>query len=284
MKKIIIALALLSSFIAPAIAQIEILTQNRTYFVSSSGNDNNDCLADNNTCATLQGAYDKIANNIDLNNYDVEIQYVGSGTLTPASGIDGLRVTRPWRGGGNVTVSGDTGNPANVTIQTSGGAHCIRVDGVLTGTFTVRGFTLNCPGGYGVRNGSRGDVAFGYIIFGPAYHHVGTEKRESYIRSIGPYSINGNADRHLDCDAGFIYIRDKVTITGSRTFSTFARARNAGYLLTEPNIWIVQNSVVGERYQVYENATISTQGGGQNHYPGNAAGNPYPQYNVPYLE
>lgn len=276
----------------PALAQIEILTEDRTYFVRSDGNNTNDCLTDAaddpNTnvgaCATWQAAYDKVLHDIDFNNFTVTIK-AGSGahTWTMASGVNAMHMSVAWRGGGNLIFEGNVSNPANAVINVSGGAHCFRFDGVFTGVATVRGFTLNCPGGYGIRNGARGDVFFANIVFGAAYQHIGTEKRESYIRSSGAYTINGNADRHVDCDAGFIYIRNQVTINGSRTFSTFARARNAGYLLTEPNIWIVQGSVVGQRYQVYEHATISTQSENENHFPGNAAGNSYPQYGGLYL-
>jgi hypothetical protein len=238
----------------------------RVYYVHPDGDDDNTCLADSvdpakfphAACQTLQSVYDRIVRTIDTNYYPVTIKVAGTGLRVFRQG---LYTGQPWRGHGSLHIVGDPDNPDNVRIDVADD-HALRfADGAYTGKVEVSGFRLRAPQGHCIRNGGRLDVWLGWIHFDQCRFGIGTEKRESYIRTMGPYRIAGGGKTHIDADAGFVYVLNDVTIEGNPTFSdAFLEARNAGYILVAG--WLAwRGTVDGLQYDIQQGGTISTLGG-----------------------
>ena len=61
-----------------------------------------------------------------------------------------------------------------------------------------------------------------------------------------------------------------VSLTGTPAFFRFANAQTLGVI--EATLATFSGSATGVRYNVVNNAVISTNGGGANFFPGNSAG------------
>ncbi len=100
----------------------ERLVANRTYYVRTDGSDSNDGLSNSASGAflTIQKAINVIAA-LDISTFNVTIQ-LADGTYSA-----GASVGSPWVGSGTVTLTGNSGTPANVVLDVSG--TCVQVSG-----------------------------------------------------------------------------------------------------------------------------------------------------------
>lgn len=104
--------------IGPGLNVREILQADRTYYVATTGDDTNDGLSTGSAFATIQHAWDSLAD-LDCQNYLVTIQ-VADGTYDEDS-IDIYRgpiSNRPW-GDPAVFILGNTTTPANCVLASS---------------------------------------------------------------------------------------------------------------------------------------------------------------------
>jgi hypothetical protein len=250
------------------------LWRDRTYYVRPDGNDRNSGLQDSRRGAfrTWQGAYDTIANSVNFNGRTVFIKAGGAGARVFAAppGTEVIEISRSWQGGGRLMIVGDRQAPENVLLS-AGDAPCLRLRGDLSGDVYVAGFQLRAPDNWGIRHGARGNLSIGNLIFDTCANHVGVEALASYMDTYAPYVIGGDAERHIDCDSGFMYFRHPVTIVGERTFGAFVRARNGGRFISDMS-FDIQGKVRGPRFEAKELSLINTQGRGLEHFPGNVAG------------
>ncbi len=242
----------------------EVLAANRTYYVRQDGSDANTGLADTAGGAflTIGKALD-VVSSLDLSIYNVTIQ-VGDAVYTAP-----ISVGAPWIGKGAVSLRG--ANATGTVISTTS-ANCIAVTG--GGKLAISRLKLQTTTGGACLSASQGgeiqvsaDIDFGTC----AAYHVFTDSF-GLIGLSANYTISGNAAVHLLAQHGRINAGSglTVTISGSRTFSQFARATAGGYVYTAGNLYSA--AVTGQRYMVDLNGLFQTFGGGASYFPGTTAG------------
>ena len=241
----------------------ETLLADRTYFVSTTGNDSNDGLSAGAPFLTIQKAINVIAGLI-IGPFNVTIQ-LADGTYTA-----GGTVVAPWLGTGTVTLLGNTTTPANVVISTTG--NCITVAG--GGRLTVRGCTFTSSGGSLLFAATNGAIVVGSNCrFGSAAGSHMIEIRGS-IASVSAYEIFGGALVHWNGSQGRMSFTGAVTVTLTGTPAwgvSFAKTAQNGVIVSNLG-WAFSGAATGKRYEVDTGAQIITSGAGANYYPGNVAG------------
>lgn len=241
------------------VAEREVLTANRTYYVRTDGSDANNGLANTigGAFLTIQKAID-VATTIDFNGFVVTVQ-IADGTYAAGATIRSFVGQASYA---SFVIKGNSATPSNVTVQSSISAS----SGVFA---TVQDFKL--AGGSLLAN-LGGVLAYGNIEFGAgASYHVQAADGGSII-CIGNYAISGGATRHLYCqNGGLITVSGRtIEITGTPAFSTaFAIAATASMVVN--GITFV-GSATGARYSVSLNGAINTGGGGASYLPGSVAG------------
>jgi hypothetical protein len=245
----------------------EILTAARTYYVRTDGSNSNTGLADTAGGAflTIQKAIDVVAA-LDLSIYNVTIQ-VRSGTYTGAVVVNG-----PWIGSGTVTLTGDTGTPANVIISVAGDAvsvknfAALRISGFKITTTT--GFS-NCL--YILDNGTA--TITNSMEFGAATGaHIYASNGGNIVVSAGAIAVTGNAYGILLAQAAgrITFGAITVTLTGTPAFTTTVQCDQSSYAGLSAVTF--SGGATGTRYSVSSNSVIASDGSGANFIPGNAAG------------
>ena len=239
----------------------EQLSASRTYYVNAaSGNDANDGLAPARAFATIQKAVDTAAA-LDISIHNVTI-LVAAGTYN-----EQVRLKDPV-GYGYVSLVGDTANPANVVIDSSG--YAMLVPGVKR--WIVRGFRVQAAKhGLDIYDGAL--LTLREIDFGPcAWSHLNVrENARLYMPSS--YTISGSASSFLNVRNGAIAIWQNaaVTLSGNPDFAVaFAIADVLGLLRLRGTTF--SGAATGRRYRVFNNAVIDTGGAGQQYFPGDTAG------------
>lgn len=254
----------------PTFADIrEMLTANRTYYISTTGSDSNDGLTPGTPFLTAQKGIDTAAM-LDLSIYDVTLRFA-NGTYSTASGLIGKLCV----GAGSVILLGDETTPANVTLTTTGiGAFGLLSRNVST-TYAVRGVTLTASGAStGALVATAGsNIDFQNIVFGSGFTQHISSSDSSTVRATGNYSITAGATIHLTASgAGIVRLQAiTVTLTGTPNFATaFAYSLRLGAMFLTGDTF--SGGATGPRYLVAENAIITTNGAGATYLPGNAAG------------
>lgn len=238
----------------------EVLTADRTYYVRTDGDDNNDGLSDTSGGAfrTIQRAIDASAA-LDTSIYNVTIS-VGSGTYTEPL------VLKDPVGAGSVTLTGTA-----VVVHTTS---AIAITATASHRFILGpGIKLQTTtSGNGIT--STGSTIFlDGVEFGPCAGVHLFANAGSYVQIRQNYTISGGALDHVQCANSYVqYLGGlTVTLTGTPAFtSAFARALRAG-VFAAPNATFV-GSATGTRYTLTTNSVIDTAGGGASYLPGSASG------------
>lgn len=251
------------------VPQRERLTANRAYYVRTDGSDANGGLANTSGGAflTIQKAIDTAAA-LDLATYNVTI-WIGSGTYT-----QGLQL-KSFVGGGAITLRGDTATPSNVVINPTG-ATCITADNVA-GIWIIRGVKLTATTSgngilaTGVSNVIPYEIEFGSV--GASNYHMAAA-RGAVIYPQSSYTITGGAYAHMFADTGALVqnVNKTVTLSGTLTFSYFARASGAATVQAAGLSFAGTYTATGARYLGQFNGVIDVAGGGASYFPGDAAG------------
>lgn len=247
-----------------------VLTGDRDYYISASGNDANDGLTSGTPWATLQHAYDWVQQNVDLKGHSV-VFHVANGTY--AAGLNASGVLRGQLGAQSVLFQGNNATPANVLISIASGM-CI---GALGGAkLTVSGMKVQNSGGSGiVGNGAGSEIIFGAIDFGTCTTggHINAHFN-AVVSANYHYTISGGANAHMITSvSGSISVQGwTITLTGTPAFPIFgfASAQWCSAILADGNTYT--GSATGPRYLINGNAVIYTAGGGASYFPGNSAG------------
>jgi hypothetical protein len=254
----------------------ELLTADRTYYVSTTG-DNGGDGSSGNPWATLQYAYDYICSALDLAGYTITIQFA-DGTYAAAAGA--LAIGTTWTGGGAITLQGNTGDQDAVILEGAGaGTFCLAPAAgtaiALPGILTVRYFRINNAGGAGLVSAPQGQVIFEYVDTGAcAGQHYTAWSPGGILWIRGDYTIYGDAAQHLSAyyaGAQIWWFPGVVTASGTRNFTTaFAQADLLAGI--EAYHSSLSGTVTGARYAVSLNGVINTYGSGANFLPGDSAG------------
>lgn len=252
-----------------------VLTSNRTYYVRTDGSDANNGLsnASGGAFLTIQKAMDTIAA-LDISIYNATIQLGNTGTFA------GCLLKAPV-GSGTVIINGDTANPSNYTITKNGSSAYIFDGRSAVGKFEIIGvhphdstanyhFVSGVPGNIlTLTNIDYGDVinymaaaTGGKILF------TGANNKFSCSTSFTAFFLG---DYH-----GYLMAPGATTFTWTRntTHSTgFAYARQLG--IVQPfnmTFNLAGFTATGPRFNVTDNASIVTGGGGVSFLPGSSAG------------
>lgn len=246
------------------IAQREVLTANRTYYVRTDGSDSNNGLANTSGGAflTIQKAINTILS-LDLGGFDVTIA-VADGTYTAP-----VSITKNWVGG-NLIISGSTSAILDIVSN-----HAITTTTPLANVLTISGLKLSTSGaGDCLRNSGGGKIIFNGTEFGAcAATHVNADAVGALIEAGGNYTITGSAAVHAQGRyGGMVRVTSRtITLTGTPAFSTaFAQADQVGNILMNGDTFT--GSATGKRYNAVMNGVIQTGAGGANALPGSVAG------------
>lgn len=244
----------------------EKLTANRTYYIRTDGSDSNTGLADTSGAAflTIQKAWNVIVT-LDLAGYTATIQ-IADGTYTGGLGATVGPV------GGNVTINGNSGTPANVIVSTAGNS----ISATTRATITLTNFEVRSSAASGVVAGAAGAK----IICSTGMRYgacAAAQTKAEYggdLQIATAYTIAGAAIYHHQADtSGIITSGGGITVTNSGTnaFTVFARASATATIVTASNTY-TGGTITGTRYIASSNAVINTFGGGASYFPGDAAG------------
>ena len=247
----------------------ELLTTDRTYYVSPTGSDSNNGLTAGAPFATIQKAVNTVAS-LDIGTYNVTIQ-LANGTYTAGATVSS------WIGSGTVTIQGNASNPALVVLSTTG-THCINTAGVIPTALILKDMKLQAAsGGNCINHVGTGLVRILGINFGscPGAYHIFADGPTAQLQKVGPCSISGNAAAHIGANAGsyVLYQTDNTWVGTSFAFSfVFVYCTRLSIVFCT-SAWNLNGiTVAGSRFMVDTNAVIHTNGAGVNYFPGNSSG------------
>lgn len=250
--------------VAAASNQREVLTADRTYYVSTTGSDSNNGLGSGPGAAflTIQRAVDAVYL-LDLGIHNATIQ-IADGTYT-----GGIALFSPIVGKGVFTIQGNAGTPANVSIATTGLEQAILV--TRGAVITLKDLKIANTGSFGLMVSQYGVVRFSNLVFGAVAAHQIRVEEYGDITATGNYTIISGCAGHIYNTAGWFRAQSlTITLTGSPAFS--GQFIGAGFLSNSiMNGCTFSGSATGPRYAASFGAIIYG-GGGPTYFPGNSAG------------
>ncbi|QCL81197.1 hypothetical protein CFBP5877_18825 [Agrobacterium tumefaciens] len=252
-----------------AIGIRDILTENRNYYVRAGGNNANAGTenTDAGAWATLQYAYDFIANKLDLNGFDVTINMADGYHAAP------LTVAKRLLGNNRVFIRGNVANPANCFLEVTNN-NCI--------VNSCPGFTVNV-GGVRFSALNVGSCLFangGDIQLGANCLFAGALGGDHFIAINGGtisitanYTVAGGCVNHWHAYGFGQIICQNVTITISAPIGVTRWCGVATGLLTSTGCTFTNKAnVAGATYLVHRNGCVIVEGAGATYFPGTAAG------------
>jgi hypothetical protein len=244
---------------------LERLTANRTYYVRTDGNDNNNGLSNSpsGAFATIIKAI-RQAYQLNWNTYSVTIQ-VADGTYNETITVSGLPVGATV----NLTITGNTSSPSSCAwvggINVRSGARVL-----------LQGFQIGGGSAHALQASEFGYLLFNDLIFAstPSYHHIFAANGR--VEASGNYRIaGGSCSYHMMCtDGGTIRVASRtITLLGNLTCSTFAYCERTSRMIAVGNTYNLGSySVTGQRYNVLHNSVIQVGTSNQNYFPGSTDG------------
>lgn len=249
-----------------------LLSANRTYFVSTGGNDSNNGLTAPTAFLTIQKAVNVIANTIDLGGNTVTIS-VADGTYT-----GGVSITNPFvgTGGGTVTITGNTTTPANCIISTTSATAIAAGRGAR---INVGGFKLTTSGsGYGLISTDGAQITInGTMDFGVVAAGYSQMKAAGFgeINISSNYNITAGGAYHMNSSSGGRIVLDTpitATLSGTPAFAS-AFANSELMSLLDGSSITFSGAATGTRYIANSNSLINTASSASaNYFPGSIAG------------
>jgi hypothetical protein len=245
----------------------EKLTAARTYYVAATGSDTaNNGLTAGSPFKTIQKAIDIVAS-LDISIYNVTIQ-AAAGTYTNSALVNGF-----WVGLGVVTIAGDTTTPSNCLWSVSdGSASCLNAKN--GSSISVQGFKFVIASGFAHLYSQTGAIIMvsGKCEFGNSTaHQIVAENARVYTGAPEILSGTTGGWHYFSTMGGLIMCQNATwTASGTWTGAGFAQALLNGVVYAFNNTF--SGSFVGQRYFASMNGCVTSNGGGANYFPGNAAG------------
>ncbi len=246
------------------------LTTNLSLYVNPTAGKDTNPGSPQLPLATLQAAWNLIANSYDLNGFNVTVN-MAFGTY---AGVNCNSVV----GQGSVAFVGSVENQGSVTISAPGG------NGVSVGpgcNVSVSGVTITATGtsgsyvvaGFGIVVDAGGNCNFGNVTFGAC--QGGHMLSFGTISSGGkPYTITGSAPSHAQASqaGSVVIVGSTVSLPNNApSFSTaFAVANLGGSVQAYSAVFNGTGS--GPRFNASTNGVILVQGAGATFLPGSTAG------------
>jgi len=202
----------------------ELLAAPRTYYVNpnsggtancngstgQAGSNSNSGLALSAPLLTLQAAYNKITNSLDLGGQTVTVQMCDG---TYSTGVSFVSI---WSGGGQLRFQGNTTTTDNVHV--SGSSNLFILNGPsLPGPVTLKNFKLTTSGGTAqLYIGSPGQFLIDTMNFGAATGgalHILASTAGALAYFVGPVRITGDACVHAYAQSGGMIFNRAVAYT-----------------------------------------------------------------------
>lgn len=216
-------------------------------------------------CKTIQFLY-----NILVANYDTAGQTVT--LLFDSNDTNGIAITSAWTGGGPVVISGPIAGCGAPTVGiVPSGPPAIAIFSSLPASLSIDCAVIS--GLYGVFAAAPGIVQMRRVNYAATIaSHLTTAAAGATIVCQNNYTISGGANLHYQANLmGNITCSGvTATITGSPVFGAFADAEMNGVLFAPSMTY--SGGITGLRYFANLNATINTNGGGPNYFPGSGPG------------
>ncbi len=241
------------------------------YVDAALGNAANDGLAagSGNALATIQSAIDFGLNYTDAVVGGVQV-IVADGTY-----VENLTVTQDTVGGNQVSIVGNTTTPANVVLAASSGTILyVKDKGICTAsgvTFTPTASGVTC---LKAEQLAVADVSHFRMTSAPSGNHI-VASNAATINITSNYDLvgDGSSTTHFSASNGGLIAQEQFncTITGTWSFVYFANCTDRGGIHRTTGT-ISGGTVTGQRYLSQLVASINTNGGGANFYPGDVAG------------
>jgi len=245
----------------------DLLTSNRTYYVRTDGDNDNDGLANTSdgAWATLQHAWDWAAANLDIGAYTVTIQ-VGTGTF---AGLNAQ--SKP---NGSMVLVGNTTTPSNVVITPNAGS-CLNFFN-QPNSVSLGGFRCALGTATGVVASNSVVSITGRMEFtgsgGNARPLMAIYGGQLYIWYGTPVSFDGTFSRGVTAYyQAYCEFYPAITLVAGTSFSN-AFAFAAMNSSIEADHAGITGTATGKRYDVTTNSVIETFAGGANHLPGATSG------------
>src|SRR6516164_6258029 len=249
------------------------LTAPATWYISPTGNDNNNGLTQATAWQTITKGYNYIRDHVDVAGFQTTLQ-LANGTYAAAS------CSFPVVGPAPI-VLGNTADPSQVIVNNPNGPAIVATNGA---TIVCNSFTVQAAGpagdygavGSGSLTGGGGGAIISNMRFGTcSLYHM--DARMDGVITMGAtgknYTIAGSAAAHMGALGGYIATADTaVTLSATPAFSQgYALAAGGSGQL---DAWgcTFTGAATGPRYNGQRYASIMTNGGGANYFPGNAAG------------
>lgn len=254
-----------------ASGEVQRIAINPTLYVRPDGNDANDGLSNTagGAFATIAAALARGTSQFNFASSALNIQLGAPGTYAAPG-------TLP-RGTGTINIIGNAGNQTAYVISGDAqpGQGCIQTSGALT----VTGVTVQNTGAqsHGIATTGTGSATLFYTTIGSTQTTSGSHLfsvDNSGITVAAGCVLQGNASSAFNAAGGFVSINTNtnVFIFGAPTFSlATAVALNGGRIQMQGGA-SVGGSANGQRYNVQNYSIITTNGGGENAFPGSSAG------------
>jgi hypothetical protein len=239
------------------------LTGNALFYVSTAGNDMTGDGSSGAPWATVQQAYNWVADNLDFAGHNVQIQ------LMPGVYTYGVMINRSWIGGGNLIIDG--GGATINSNKPNVGIFDFSMPIALPGVLTIENMTLTSGVAiYGINAECFCTVNLGPgLVFGQmTYIHI-SALNGGYVYCSYGYSITGGANNHFNATHGSIQCPRQIALSGTPKFGAFAVALESS--LIDLRSAVFSGSATGERYYV-NTLSLFLTGGELVAVPGNATG------------
>ncbi|MDB5895670.1 MAG: hypothetical protein JWQ88_3201 [Rhodoferax sp.] len=189
----------------------EVLTADRTYYVSTAGSNAASGLSVGAPWLTIQNAVNFISRNLDLNGFNAIIQ-LADGAYTEAV------VLKPAAGYGTIIIQGNSAAAANVTVDSAGTT--FSADGPANRQYFLKRMRLTASSVCVLANNGAliTTLTTHYGAVGNGYHIQSLNGGE--VRQTGNYTISGAAYNHIHVSrGGRVYVgATTITLTGTPDF------------------------------------------------------------------
>jgi hypothetical protein len=252
-----------------------LLNAAKTFYVSTAGNDGNNCLTSGTACATFARITALIAGGYDFGGQTVTVLCPASCNFTTQLSL------LPWVGGGSLIVDLGGGQISTTSLD------AVLAAVPLPAPVTLQNLTLlTTTAGAGIAVSAPAIIKIGAgVVFGAtAFSHISagqsgigqnvTSAPGGGVQFAPPfaYTISGSANQHVRAAgvASANFSGGTITLTGTPNFRVaFAVAREIG--LVDFNGTGLNGSATGAKYLIDTGGGVFTNNGGAS-LPGTVAG------------
>ena len=249
----------------------EILTANRTYYVSTTGSDSADGLTVGTPFLTIQHAID-IAAGLDQSVYDITIQ-LADGTYNENV------ILKTALGAGHMYLAGNSTTPTNVVINSTsylnanGVSVCVQTDGNPRWSISDFKITSSAGGAIVALRADNTLVSYSGVNFGTGFTTLIVAALAGSIQALGAWVVSGGGYAAIRTTQNGVFVTAvSCTVTGTPAFTGAFVVSGQGGVVYAAGSASYSGAATGKRYIANDLGFISSNGGGASFYPGNVAG------------